>query len=114
VSSLSDSGDLGSQEELTMSIGYEALKQKVFETAKTSAKKGAGYSQQAVVLDEVASALNGDAYLRLDLSLQQAILTCWHDLFREGALSWGYNLDNPDAPFFHVPERTDAETQPRQ
>jgi len=42
---------------------------------------------------------------RLDLDLQQAILTCWHDLFREGLLSWGYVLDNTDAPFFHIPER---------
>ena len=43
-------------------------------------------------------------YTRIDLDLQQAILTCWHDLFRDGALSWGYDLDNPDPPFFHIPE----------
>src|SRR5580693_5339983 len=29
--------------------------------------------------------------------------TCWHELFQEGTLSWGYDLDNPDAPFFHIP-----------
>ncbi|MGH7171465.1 MAG: hypothetical protein ACRELF_12170 [Gemmataceae bacterium] len=37
-------------------------------------------------------------------SVEQLILTCWHDLFRLGWLSWGYNLDNPDTPFFHVPQ----------
>ncbi len=34
--------------------------------------------------------------------VQQAILTYWYDLFRNGILSWGYNLSNPDPPFFHV------------
>ena len=33
---------------------------------------------------------------------QQALLTCWYDLFRNGILSWGYNLSNPDPPFCHV------------
>ena len=51
---------------------------------------------------------------RLDLDIQQAILTCWHDLFREGTLSWGYDLDNPDPPFFHMPERTGPQQRPRR
>ena len=33
---------------------------------------------------------------------QEAILTCWYDLFRNGILSWGYNLSNPDPPWCHV------------
>jgi hypothetical protein len=33
---------------------------------------------------------------------QQAILTYWYDLFRNGILSWGYNLSNPNPPFCHV------------
>lgn len=33
---------------------------------------------------------------------QEAILTCWYDLFRNGILSWGYNMSNPDPPFCHV------------
>jgi hypothetical protein len=90
-----------------MSIDYEELKQKVLEAARQCAKRGPGYSQQRPVFDEVASAVGGDMYTtRLDLNLQQAILTCWHDLFREGTFSWGYDLDNPDLPFFHIPERT--------
>jgi len=89
-----------------MSIEYETLKQEVLAAAKNCALQGPGYAQQRPVLDEVASKFGGAMYARLDLNMQQAILTCWHDLFREGALSWGYDLDNPDMPFFHVPART--------
>lgn len=89
-----------------MSIEYKTLKQKVLEAAKNCAMQGPGYAQRRPVLDEMASEFGGGMYERLDLDIQQAILTCWHDLFREGALSWGYDLDNPDSPFFHIPERT--------
>ena len=88
-----------------MVIDYAELKQKVFEAAKECARRGPGYSQQRPVFDAVAGAAGANMWTRLDLDLQQAILTCWHDLFREGSLSWGYDLDNPDAPFFHIPER---------
>ena len=92
-----------------MVIDYTALKQKVFEAAKECARGGPGYSQQRPVFDAVAGAAGGNMWTRLDLDFQQAILTCWHDLFREGVLSWGYDLDNPDAPFFHIPERPDQQ-----
>jgi hypothetical protein len=36
---------------------------------------------------------------------EQALLTAFHDLFRTGYLAWGYNLSNPDPPFFHVTEQ---------
>jgi hypothetical protein len=103
-----------SQEALAMAIDFTGLKQRVLETARQCARRGAGYSQQRPVLDEVASAVGGNMYMRLDLELQQAILTCWHDLFREGTLSWGYDLDNPDPPFFHIPNRADPREQPRR
>lgn len=92
-----------------MVIDYAELKQKVFESAKNCARQGPGYSQQRAVLDAVAGREGGNMWTRLDLDLQQAILTCWHDLFREGVLSWGYDLDNPDAPFFHISERPDPQ-----
>jgi hypothetical protein len=94
-----------------MSIDYDQLKKKVLEAARQCATRGPGYSQQRTVLDEVASATGGDMYTRLDLDLQQAILTCWHDLFLEGTLSWGYDLDNPDSPFFHIPARTNPKNR---
>lgn len=96
-----------------MPIAYASLKQQVLDAARQCARRGLGYSQQRPVLDEVAGMVAGNTYTRLDLDRQQAILTCWHDLFREGILSWGYDLDNPDPPFFHIPERTGPQEQPR-
>lgn len=83
---------------------YEELMREVFEAATRCARRGAGYSQQRAVLNEVAEKFGKGPYDLLDLKLQQDILTCWHDLFREGHLSWGYDLENPDAPFFHIPD----------
>lgn len=40
-----------------------------------------------------------------DIDIEQAILTYWHDLFRMGYIAWGYNLDNPSPPFFHITEQ---------
>jgi hypothetical protein len=31
------------------------------------------------------------------------LLTAWQNLFRNGQLSWGYDVENPSAPFFHLP-----------
>lgn len=36
---------------------------------------------------------------------EQTVLTVWNDLFRNGYLSWGFNLNNPNPPFFHLTER---------
>jgi len=48
----------------------------------------------------------GEASKRLDAQnnhqIEEAILTQWHDLFRTGYLAWGYNLSNPNPPFFHI------------
>ena len=82
-------------------MDYSELRQVVFQVAKELASKGPGWAQQGTVLAEVARRIPGGAR---EESEQQKILTCWHDLFRDGSLSWGYNLDNPDAPFYHVPE----------
>ena len=43
--------------------------------------------------------------IRNDLEMEQALLTFWNDLFRNGYLSWGYNLCNPDPPFCHLTEQ---------
>ncbi|MBL8794737.1 MAG: hypothetical protein JNM56_12590 [Planctomycetia bacterium] len=86
-------------------MNIKKLREEVLETARRCAQRGPGYSQQRAVLDEVAEKHRKGPYTTLDVHLQQAILTCWHDLFLDRELSWGYDLDNPDAPFFHVPER---------
>jgi hypothetical protein len=40
-----------------------------------------------------------------NVSLEQALLTLWHDLFRTGYLAWGYNLSNPSPPFCHLTDQ---------
>ncbi len=40
-----------------------------------------------------------------DLESQQALLTLFNDLFRNGHLAWGLNLSNPAPPFCHVTEQ---------
>jgi hypothetical protein len=81
-------------------MSYSELKEKVFAVALDSLKKGPGYAQESVVLREALEQLR----LR-ELADQQRLLTCWHDLFRDGQLSWGYDVDNPSPPFFHAPTR---------
>lgn len=77
------------------------LKQTILNVALDVLQKGPGYAQESVVLREAAEQL----HLEDDLREIQRLLTCWHDLFLEGQLSWGYDLDNPSAPFFHAVSR---------
>jgi hypothetical protein len=57
-----------------------------------------GSLQQGTILQELQSRLGRGQ----PIEVQQAILTSWYDLFRNGILSWGYNLSNTDPPFCHV------------
>ena len=57
--------------------------------------------QQGQILNAVGRQLGASQ----DQSLEEAILTQWHDLFRTGLLAWGLNLSNPDPPFFHLTQR---------
>lgn len=85
---------------------YRELLQIVFQVAAECHREGPGYAQQSMVLSRVGRRLpvgGGNTRVR-----EQQILTCWHDLFRMGRLSWGFDLDNPNAPFFHIPP-TDPE-----
>ena len=86
-------------------LTYSQLRQLVFETAGELYKRGPGWAQEGVVLDEVFKQAGGQyRHDRYD-QLQQRILTCWHDLFLAGELSWGLNLDNSNAPFYHIPPK---------
>lgn len=64
------------------------------------AHSGSGL-QQGAVLQRAAQRL-GIHIGRIED--QQALLTMWHDLFRNGQLAWGYNIDNPNPPFCHLTE----------
>lgn len=56
-----------------------------------------------------SGAILGEAQRRLginhNVSMEQALLTLWHDLFRTGYLAWGYNLSNPNPPFCHLTDQ---------
>jgi hypothetical protein len=76
------------------------MKQTLLDVARDATKKGPGYAQEVVVLREAAEILRSAT-----LRDQQELLTQWHDLFRSGELDWGYDIDNPNAPFFRFVER---------
>ena len=57
--------------------------------------------QQGAVLQQAAQRL-GIRSGRIED--QQELLTMWHDLFRNGHLAWGFNIDNPNPPFCHLTE----------
>lgn len=60
-----------------------------------------GHFQQNVILKEAAHRLG----IARERDSEQALLTAWHDLFRNGHLAWGFDLSNPDSPFCHTTER---------
>ena len=61
---------------------------------------GSGF-QQGVILQRAGQRL-GIHIGRIED--QQALLTMWHDLFRNGQLAWGYDIGNPNPPFCHLTE----------
>jgi hypothetical protein len=77
------------------------LKSALLAIAKECIDQGPGFAQEPVVLRDAAQRLINNS----DLKEQQRLLTAWHDLFRDGALAWGYDIDNPSSPFFHVADR---------
>jgi len=77
------------------------MRLRLLEIAKECVDKGPGYAQESVVLHEAAERLK---IHRSEVGRQQALLDAWNNLFRDGKLSWGYDLDNPGRPFFHFPE----------
>ena len=88
---------------------YRLLREKVRQSAITCHRRGPGYAQQSVVLQQVVRELT--QYGERSRVSDSQILTCWHDLFLSGELSWGYDLDNPTAPFFHVPAADDERAE---
>jgi hypothetical protein len=62
---------------------------------------GDGNLQSGSILNEVIERLGGSR----DHATQEAILTAFHELYRTGYLAWGFNLSNPDPPFFHLTDQ---------
>jgi hypothetical protein len=78
------------------------IKALIWQIASESAENGPGWAQEGVVLREVGDRISNGRGGHPDLRVQQMILNGWHDLFTEKKLVWGYDLDNPNSPFFHV------------
>jgi hypothetical protein len=81
-------------------MSEEEISAMVWRLATDFAKQGPGWSQEGVVLRAARDRIARDG--NPDLTLEQRILNAWHDLFTEKKLAWGYDLDNPGSPFFHV------------
>jgi hypothetical protein len=81
------------------------MREVLLAVVEQESKKGNDASlQQNVVLNEAAKMLSigkhGGEHAR-----EVALLSDWHELFRTGMLAWGYNLSNPNPPFFHLTPR---------
>ena len=76
------------------------IKEELLEVVSEFSKRGPGYFQAGAILRTVAERLN----IRKNLPLEQALLTIWGELFRQGVLGWGYDIDNADFPFIHLTE----------
>jgi len=79
-------------------MSHTDIKNQLFEIAVRLVQTGPGFAQEGVALREAR-----DLFMARELTQEQEILDCWHELFNEGKVVWGYNLDNPGAPFFRVP-----------
>jgi hypothetical protein len=84
-------------------IDSASARQTLLRIAEEMVKQGPGFAQESVVLREAMSTLRLAPH---DIESQQVLLTCWHDLFREGKLAWGYDVDNPGPPFFPFARRS--------
>ncbi len=82
-------------------MSEQEIKELVWRVATESAEKGPGWAQEGVVLRAIRDRFSSGRS-EPDLQVQQSILNAWHDLFTEKKLAWGYDLDNPGSPFFHV------------
>lgn len=83
-----------------MSPTGEEIRRVLLEVINDYSKKDGSF-QSGTILNEAQLRLG----IRNNLSMEQALLTLWHDLFRTGYLAWGYNLCNPNAPHCHLTDQ---------
>ena len=80
-----------------MSLPEEQLIERLLTIASGHVLMGPGYAQEGVVLRQAKNEIHPRT-----LAQEQQILDAWQRLFIDGQLIWGYDLDNPGAPFFHL------------
>lgn len=80
-----------------MNLSEEELIEGLLSIASQHVLRGPGYAQEGVVLRQARNEFGPKT-----LAHEQRILEAWQRLFIDGELSWGYDLDTPSAPFFHL------------
>lgn len=92
----------------TIISSLDRMKAELLKSARDYYVMGPGWAQESVVLRRAAESLG----IMDSVSSQQAMLNIWQQLFRDGTLVWGYDVDHPSHPFFHFAEwmEHDAET----
>jgi hypothetical protein len=89
------------------------LKAELLRIAEEMYRRGPGFAQESVVLRKAAERLGiadedrgeDEPYVPRTAELlgrQQELLAAWHRLFHDGDLVWGYDLDSPGPPCFHL------------
>ena len=73
------------------------IKNQLPSIARECYRKGPGYAPEAVVMRDVKRQMRPSS-----IETEQHPLDCWYELFREGKLVWGHDLDNPGSPFYHL------------
>ena len=79
-------------------LSGQEIKRVLFEVIREFLNRDVSFQQNSTLREAV---------VRLKISgtsQEQALLTLWYDLFRQGLLAWGFNLTNPDPPFCHLTE----------
>jgi len=83
-----------------MSSNRGTYRETLLQVVAEYAKSGSSF-QSGLVLREAAKRLQ----INRNVPEEQALLTLWGDLFRQGLVAWGYDLNNAEAPFCHLTDR---------
>ncbi len=82
----------------------QTIRRVLLEVIEELSRTQANSLQAASILQRAAEQLGLNRGPR-NLASQQALLTLFNDLFRNGHLAWGLDLSNPASPFCHVTEQ---------
>ena len=84
-----------------MTTTGQEMRSALLEAVKAASHGNEPSFQTGVILGQVAKKLG----IRDNLKAEQALLTMWHDLFRQGMIAWGYNISNSQPPFCHLTDQ---------
>jgi hypothetical protein len=86
---------------MTDHIDGNIIHQVLLEVVVELSKINNSYMQSGAILQKTAERLG----IHHNPTYEQALLTLFYDLFRNGHLAWGFNLANVDPPWCHVTEQ---------